>query len=56
MIEISKNTPIVGIIQTDSRSFKATLRCYLEKEVDIFESKDMLEEVFNKKATGEGKI
>ena len=30
--EISKNTPIVGLIQTQSRSFTASLRCYLEEE------------------------
>ena len=41
--EISKNTPIVGLIQTQSRSFTASLRCYLEEEVDIFAERDILE-------------
>ena len=41
--EMSKNTPIVGLIQTQSRSFTASLRCYLEEEVDIFAERDILE-------------
>ena len=40
--EISKNTPIVGIIQSNSRTFLAALKSYLDNEVDVFDDIDML--------------
>ena len=43
LYEVSKNTPIVGIIQSNSRTFLAALKSYLDNEVDIFEDKDMLD-------------
>ena len=41
--EISKNTPVLGMIQSDSRIFLASLKSYLDKEVDVFDDKDILE-------------
>ena len=43
--EITKNTPVVGLIQSQSRVFVASIKSYLDKQVDIFEDKDILDHV-----------
>ena len=43
LYEVSKNTPIVGLIQSNSRTFQAALKSYLDGAVNIFEDKDMLD-------------
>ena len=44
--EITKSTPIVGFIQSQSRDFIASLKCYLDRIVDIFEERDLLDHVY----------
>ena len=41
--EVAKNTPIVGIMQSNSRMFVATLKSFLDGSVNIFEDKDVLD-------------
>ena len=41
--ELVKNTPVVGIIQSNSRTFRATLKSFLDGSVNIFEDKDVLD-------------
>ena len=43
--EVTKNTPIVGLIQSQSRVFLVGLKSYLDKNVDIFSEKDILDHV-----------
>ena len=43
--EVSKNTPVVGMIQSQSRIFLASIKSYLDNKVDIFEDKDILDHV-----------
>ena len=45
LYEIAKNTPVVGFIQSQSRIFLASVKSYLDKHVDIFEDKDLLDHV-----------
>ena len=47
LYEISKNTPIFGLIQSSSRSFLATLKSYLDGTVDVFQDKDILDHLNN---------
>ena len=42
-MKFQKKIKIVGIIQSNSRTFLAALKSYLDNEVDIFEDKDMLD-------------
>ena len=41
--ELAKNTPVVGILQSNSRIFKAALKSFLDGLVNIFEDKDVLD-------------
>ena len=43
--EVTKNTPVVGMIQSQSRIFLASIKSYLDNKVDIFEDKDILDHV-----------
>ena len=47
LYEISKNTPIFGLIQSNSRTFLATLKSYLDGAVDVFQDKDILDHLNN---------
>ena len=37
LYEVAKNTPIVGIMQSNSRMFIASLKSFLDGSVNIFE-------------------
>ena len=45
LCEITKNTPVVRLIQSQSRVFVASIKSYLDKQVDIFKDKDILDHV-----------
>ena len=47
LYEISKNTPIFGLIQSSSMPFLATLKSYLDGTVDVFQDKDILDHLNN---------
>lgn len=47
LYEVSKNTPVFGILQSNSRTFLAGLKSYLDGAVDIFADKDMLDHLNN---------
>ena len=43
LYEMIKNTPIVGILQSNSRVFLAAMKSYLDGSIDIFKDKDVLD-------------
>ena len=47
LYEISKNTPIFGIMQSTSRTFLSTLKSYLDGVFDIFKDKETLDHLNN---------
>ena len=40
LYEVTKNTPVVGLIQSQSRISLASIKSFLDKQVDIYEDKD----------------
>ena len=47
LFEVAKNTPIVGIMQSNSRMFIASLKSFLDGSVNIFEDKDVLDHLYD---------
>ena len=43
LYDMIKNTPIVGILQSNSRVFLAAMKSYLDGSIDIFKDKDVLD-------------
>ena len=45
LYEVTKNTPVVGLIQSQSRISLASIKSFLDKQVDIYEDKDILDHI-----------
>ena len=47
LYEVSKNTPIFGLMQSSSRIFLSSIKSYLDSKFNIFEDKEVLDHLNN---------